>query len=288
MKKGRSVKRTTVLSTCIAASLLLSVSACGGDGGGGNGGNSDPVGNGGGKHVRPPSTIGGAGRGGESASAAPAEDPTQEPSQNPSQNPSQDEVPLPVYLYPNGREVVLTAPGSTLVFGDAATVATADEEGRLLVWSITAHDGVPRGRESVRLLDPLAGEGVDHYLCFAFDIVYLGAVPRFTDDPVVLTALPDTTSAVPTPMMVPMNRDGLNGNQVVGSVDDGCGIPPVSRLPVSQNELVAGRHYARGVLSHAPADPDWPSVPVGLRFDYGGGVPGASDDRTQPASVTWR
>lgn len=195
---------------------------------------------------------------------------------------------LPVLRYPDGREVPLTAPGTKLGFGAPATVATADEEGRLLGWTITVHDGVIRTRDQVHLLDPAEEAIVDHYICYAYEITFLGAVLRFGEDPVVLTAPPDSTAAVQALVMVPVTAEGLNANQVVGSVDDGCGIPPQDRLPVTGNALAAGKTYVRGVLGHSPADTSWPSVPVGVRFDYSAGVPGASTDSASPSSVFWK
>lgn len=262
--------RTTVLAAGCTA--LLSLSACTGDGDRDSGG----------FRPHPPKSDSTTGR------PAPSSENADAPETESSESSESSAAPVPTYLYPNGQEVQLTTPGTTLSFGDKATVATADEEGRLLVWSVTLYDGVHRTRDQVSLVDTAVADRVDHYRCYAYDIAFLGAVPRFVDDSVVLTAVPDLSQAVPVPMMVPVTEKGLNANQVVGNADEGCGIPASNRLPVAENDLVPDHAYARGVLSYVPTDPSRGGAPVGVRFDYSGGVPGASTDLTTPASVNWR
>lgn len=234
---------------------------------------------------KPDSTTGRPAPPSEDADPSEAESPASPTSP---ESPAAPAAPVPTYLYPNGQEVQLTTPGTTLSFGDKATVATVDEEGRLLVWSVTLYDGVHRARDQVRLVDTAVADRVDRYRCYAYDIAFLGAVPRFVDDPVVLTAVPDLSQAVPVPMMVPVTEQGLNANQVVGNADEGCGIPASNRLPVAENQVVPGHAYVRGVLSYVPSDPAHGGTPVGVRFDYSGGVPGAPTDLTTPASANWR
>lgn len=183
-------------------------------------------------------------------------------------------APPPAFLYPNGREVTLTAPGTSLRFGDPATLATTDQEGRYLVWSVIVHDSVVRSPDQVLLVDPAEGAGTDHYLCYAYDITFLGAVPRYTDDPTVLTVIPDTERAsTAAPEILPATADGADAHRVAGGTDEGCGIPPDNRLPAVEGALDVDHAYARGVLGPVGVDAAAEGTATGVRYDAGGGKP---------------
>lgn len=250
----------TATAAVTAAALLSTLVACGN--------NDDP----GGFRPHPPksSTLSGPDAAAGSTTPGPA------PDSPPAGEPRVPEpvAPTPAFLYPNGREVTLTAPGTTLRFGDPATLATTDQEGRYLVWSVTVHDSVVRSTDQVPLVDPAEGAGVDHYLCYAYDITFLGAVPRYTDDPTVLTGIPDTERAsTAAPEILPVTADGSDAHRVAGGTDEGCGIPPDNRLPAVEGALDVDHAYARGVLGQVGVDAAAEGTATGVRYDPGGGKP---------------
>ncbi|HIW90870.1 MAG TPA: hypothetical protein H9870_04300 [Candidatus Corynebacterium avicola] len=157
---------------------------------------------------------------------------------------------LPTTLSLDGRDVSLTGPDSVLDFGEPATVATTDQLGRYLVWQVTVHDAVLRSAEDVPLLDDSEKDGIDQFRCYAFDIAFLGSAPTDSDDPTLLAGTPDAarTPVVP-PQLLPTGPDGTDIRHVTGSADVGCGIPASNRLPVSQQQLIPGHDYARGILA---------------------------------------
>lgn len=250
----RSMSRT---ATAVVAScaLLLTATACGGD--------DDS----GGFRPHPPKPSGAAGPGGKHDDSPTSETPA--PATGP--DAAEQDAPVPTFLYPNGREVTLTAPGTRLGFGEPATLATTDQEGRYLVWSVAVHDGVVRAPADVPLVDPAEGAGVDHYLCYAYDITFLGAVPRYTDDPTVLTGVPDVTrTPVAAPRIRPATVDGADARRVAGGTDQGCGIPEGNRLPPVEGDLAVGHPFARGALGAVGPDAAAEGTATGVRYDVGG------------------
>lgn len=215
---------------------------------------------------------------------------SEEPSDAPQieQSPPPPVVPLPTFLYPNGFEVALTAPGTVIPFGEPATVATSDTEGRLLVWSIVAHDGVFVPRENVELLEPERAVNVSHFFCYAYDITFLGAVSKPIYDPMVLKGVPDVVNtAVTPPTMVPANFDGAVAKSLVGGADNACGIPDISKLPTTESMLEVGYPYARGAVGvvDTGAAPEDTASSVSYEFDEG--IPGVTEAPLKPAPIRW-
>ncbi|AHW63034.1 Putative secreted protein [Corynebacterium glyciniphilum AJ 3170] len=195
---------------------------------------------------------------------------------------------IPATLRPDGREVQMTGAGITLAFGETATVATSTDDGRLLIWNVTVYDKVVRSPAQVPLTTPTDGDGVDHYVCYAYDVTYLGVDTPVSPDTPALRGIPDTTRApVPAPRMTPVAPDGSDAIHVLGGEDDGCGIPVTNRVPVSEGALVRDHAYARGSIGAVMAEtgdaPDGTSTapPTGVRFDYDSHGPAL------PASIRW-
>lgn len=179
---------------------------------------------------------------------------TAPPTTSPESTPSQADN-SPTFLYPNGQEVTLTTPGTELAFGEAAIVATTDSEGRYLVWSVTMHDKVDLPVKAVQLLDPNQYAGVQSFACFAYDIEFIGAVSRYTDETMVLTGIPDIVhTAVTPPAFLPGNSQHRGTLRVEGGVDKSCGIPDATRLPTNEGQLVTGFPYARATMSAIQAN----------------------------------
>lgn len=198
------------------------------------------------------------------------------------------QIPLPPFLYPNGFEVAMTPPGTVLPFGQPATVATSDSEGRLLVWQIIAHDAVFIPREQVALLTPERAVDVSHFSCYAYDISFLGAVTRYTNDPLVLNGFPDTeNTAVVPPKMIPANHNGAITKRLVGGTDNACGIPQDNRLPTTESLLETNHPYARGAVSAVDleARPEGSATSVNYYFDDG--IPGVAEAPAEPAPIRW-
>lgn len=203
-------------------------------------------------------------------------------------SPGPPPAPLPVFLYPNGFEVALTPPGAVLRFGEPATVATADTEGRLLVWSVIAHDSVFISHENVALIDPKKAINVDHYRCFAYDITFLGAVSRVTGDPLVLNGIPDLDyTAVTAPEIIPSTFDGSIARHVEGGVDRACGIPEDNRLPTTEGLLETNYPYARGTLGAVDVATAPEHTVAGVSYHFDEGIPGVADAPVQPAPIRW-
>lgn len=110
-----------------------------------------------------------------------------------------------VTLHPDGKALSLTRGGSTLSFGETATVATSADDGRLFVWDITVYDKVVRSPDQVRLSDPSQGQGVDHYVCYAYDVVFMGVDNRSAEDPPYSGERPTP----PAPPFLPPGRPRL-------------------------------------------------------------------------------
>ncbi|AIG06941.1 hypothetical protein CPTB_00421 [Corynebacterium pseudotuberculosis] len=165
-----------------------------------------------------------------------------EPPQPPEALPEQQ-----IFLYPNDKEVKITPLGTTLKFGETANVVTEDSEGRYLVWAVTAHDGVPLPLEKVSLLNTNESNEVSHFMCYAYDVEFLGAVSKGSDDPLALSGLADAEhAAVIAPTLVPATASGDNALHLNGGADKACGIPDSSRIPTSESLLKVNRVYARG------------------------------------------
>ncbi|WP_145941330.1 hypothetical protein [Corynebacterium glyciniphilum] len=189
-----------------------------------------------------------------------------------------------VTLHPDGKELSLTRGGSTLSFGETATVATSADDGRLFVWDITVYDKVVRSPDQVRLSDPSESHGVDHYVCYAYDVVFVGVDDRNAEDPSVLRGAPDTArTAVPAPGTVPVAADRSGTTRLRGGEDDNCGIPVSNRVPLSEKDLVRGHAYARGTVAAVtePAESAPTAPPAGVRFD--GDPLTSSGDHGRPA-----
>ena len=111
------------------------------------------------------------------------------------------------------------------------------------------HDKVILPVDRVKLIDPKEYEGVTSFACFAYDIVFLGAVSRYTHDPMVLTGIPDIAhAAVTPPKFLPGNSEHRGTVRVEGGTDNACGIPEQSRLPTNEAQLVTSFAYARGII----------------------------------------
>lgn len=254
--RTRALHRTAVLGA--AVSLLFTAAAC-------------DVGDRTGFQPRPPTTASpvdapapGAASGQPAAATAAASTavPTTEPTAS---------LPGSVTVY--GTDHVLTPPGSTLSFGDTATVLTLGDRGLPAVWEVTAYSAVPVTADRVQVTDPGAG-AVDHFLCFAGDVTYLGDPSPTVSGPDVLSVTPDGGEASAAPELTPVGADGQPSGVVAGGSDSGCGIPRSTRVPVARSMLVAGERYARGSL--AAVTETGSGVPTAVRFDYptrfGGGA----------------
>lgn len=196
-----------------------------------------------------------------------------------------------VTLHPDGKALSLTRGGSTLSFGETATVATSADDGRLFVWDITVYDKVVRSPDQVRLSDPSQGQGVDHYVCYAYDVVFMGVDNRSAEDPSVLWGTPDTArTAVPAPGTAPVAADRSGTTRLRGGEDDNCGIPVSNRVPLSEKDLVRGHAYARGTVAAVtePAESAPTATPAGVRFD-GDPLTSPGDDvrPAPPPPVFW-
>ena len=196
---------------------------------------------------------------------------------------------LPEFLYPDGTKVALTAPGTVLRFGESATVATSDSEGRLLIWKINAHDGVriPAGR--IELLEPEKATNISHFNCYAYDIAFLGAVSKYTEDPMVIHGLPDINNAAVTPpKMIASSRDGKASRRLVGGSDNACGIPLNSRLPTKQSSLVRNFSYARGTVGAVEHGSETAESSHTVSFYFDEEVPTVPEGRKKPTPIIWR
>lgn len=196
---------------------------------------------------------------------------------------------LPTFLYPNGSEVALTPPGTVLPFGKPATVATADSEGRLLVWTITAHDAVSVPRENVALVSPERANDVSRFSCYAYDLTFLGAVVRDPQDPLILIGVSDTANtAVPTPTLTPANRDGDISKHVVGGADNACGIPDITRVPTTASLLEVGYPYAGGAVEAIAREKQPDEADNGAIYQFDKEFSGVSGKSAPPEPIRWK
>lgn len=196
---------------------------------------------------------------------------------------------LPEFLYPDGTKVALTAPGTVLRFGESATVATSDSEGRLLIWKINAHDGVriPAGR--IKLLEPEKATNISHFNCYAYDIEFLGAVSKYREDPMVIHGLPDiNNTAVTPPKMIASSRDDKASRRLVGGSDNACGIPLNSRLPTKQSSLVRNFSYARGTVGAVEHGSETAESSHAVSFYFDEEAPPVPEGRKKPEPIIWR
>lgn len=242
---------------------------------------------------RPPRALRPDRRGGD-RSESPRETERTEQPPNDAPHAAGDHAPTAgdsVTLHPDGKELSLTRGGSTLSFGETATVATSADDGRLFVWDITVYDKVVRSPDQVRLSDPSQGQGVDHYVCYAYDVVFMGVDNRSAEDPSVLRGTPDTArTAVPAPGTAPVAADRSGTTRLRGGEDDNCGIPVSNRVPLSEKDLVRGHAYARGTVAAVtePAESAPTATPAGVRFD-GDPLTSPGDDvrPAPPPPVFW-
>lgn len=242
---------------------------------------------------RPPRALRPDRRGGD-RSESPRETERTEQPPNDAPHAAGDHAPTAgdsVTLHPDGKELSLTRGGSTLSFGETATVATSADDGRLFVWDITVYDKVVRSPDQVRLSDPSQGQGVDHYVCYAYDVVFMGVDNRSAEDPSVLRGTPDAArTAVPAPGTAPVAADRSGTTRLRGGEDDNCGIPVSNRVPLSEKDLVRGHAYARGTVAAVtePAESAPTATPAGVRFD-GDPLTSPGDDvrPAPPPPVFW-
>ena len=195
---------------------------------------------------------------------------------------------IPEVLYPNGVEARLTPPGTELRFGEPAIVASADAEGRLLVWSVTPYQGIDLAPEQVALAPAAAAEGNKEYVCFAYDIAYLGAVAKTPGRDDVVPGVGDISgAAVVPPELVPGTTEGETTTRLVGGADDACGIPPASRVPVALAGLTANYPYARAAVAAVKPGSDAAARPVTLMYLFDHGLPGVADAGNTVEPIIW-
>ncbi|ARU47072.2 hypothetical protein [Corynebacterium silvaticum] len=180
-----------------------------------------------------------------------------EPNKANTEQPSEELSEQTVLLYPNGKEVKMTPLGAKLKFGEPAHVVTEDTEGRYLVWAVTAHDGVRLPSERVSLLNASETDEVSHFMCYAYDVEFLGAIPKGSDDPLALSGLADAEhTAVTAPTLMPATGSGDNALHLNGGADNACGIPASNRIPTSESQLKVNHVYARGSIGVFPKNQD--------------------------------
>lgn len=196
---------------------------------------------------------------------------------------------LPTVVNLDGQEHQLTPPGARLTFGEPATVASIDSEGRMLLWTVTPYNEAPLPPEEVELLDPATATNVAHYTCYTFDIEFLGVVPAHTNHPLILNGFADTVlTPVAAPNITLGNSDGsADVRKVLGGTDNSCGIPKASRLPTNESNLALGVTYTRGLIGVIDQNirPEQHPSSVIYRFDYK--IPGVADSPTPPAPIMW-
>lgn len=195
---------------------------------------------------------------------------------------------IPKVLYPNGVETRLTPPGTELPFGEPAVVASSDAEGRLLVWSVTPYEGIDLSPEQVVLAPAASAEGDREYVCFAYDIAYLGAVAGASGrDDVVPGAVDGSGAAVVPPELVPGTDEGAATTRLVGGADDACGVPPASRLPVDQANLVLSYPYARAAVAAVKPGSKDAARPETLIYSFDYRIPGVADAGGGVEPIIW-
>lgn len=124
----------------------------------------------------------------------------------------------------------------------------------MLVWKITAYDGVPIEPEYIALSQPEQATGISHYMCYLYEVTFLGSVPIKTDDPQVLNGLPDAqTAAVVDPVLTLNTVDGGQAKTVKGGSVNYCEVPAADRLPAAESNLVPQFPYTHGVVGAVAA-----------------------------------
>lgn len=194
---------------------------------------------------------------------------------------------IPKLVYPHGVETRLTPPGTELAFGDKAIVASSDAEGRLLIWSVVGYAGWPIAGEDVPL-SPSVTDEVWDFACFSYELTYLGAVAGVSDAGDVLPGVVDAshTGVIP-PMMIPGTSAGETTTRLAGGVDDACGIPAESRLPVDQGDLELNTPYTRSVVGAVKPDSAPEAQPVSLMYLFDNGIPGVLTSEEEVAPIYW-
>jgi len=171
---------------------------------------------------------------------------------------------------PPSLSPITTPPAPRILsFGESAQIESIDDRGQRLSWEMTAYRGIDRSLTDVGLA-PADAPGVDHLVCFAFDLTYLGPQPNSSDR---ASVKPERTTGVPAPLVLPITIDGSETTVVTGGADSGCGIPEATRLPTQRRSLTIGERYARGILS--VANNSGAAAPIGVRVDT-------------PSPVIWR
>lgn len=194
---------------------------------------------------------------------------------------------IPAVVYPNGVETKLTQPGAELPFGEPGIVASSDAEGRLLVWSVTPYQGVDLSPGQVPLALPATAVG-ENYVCFAYDIAYLGEITSVLgDDDVVLGAGGVTGAAVAPPELVPGTTEGEAATRLVGGADGACSIPPESRLPAAQEALALNYPYARATVAAVKPGTEGTALPATLMYLFDEDIPGVAEAGYAVEPIIW-
>ena len=194
---------------------------------------------------------------------------------------------LPDVVYPHGVETRLTAPGTELAFGEKAIVASSDADGRLLIWSVIGHAGWPIAGKDVALSPSVTDEEWD-YVCFSYELTYLGAVAGISGAGDVLPGVVDASHAgVVPPMMIPGTTEGAITTRLAGGADSACGIPVESRLPVDQENLELNTPYTRSVVGAVKPDAAAETRPATLMYLFDYGIPGVLTAEEEIAPIYW-
>lgn len=265
-----------LMSTVTVAAVAVTASACG------NGVNTEPLNPAAGKESLT--------RGGKPSGETHAEPRPDGGGDKTGEQPAEkkQDGPVPEVLHPNGMETKLTPPGTEYRFGASAIVASVDAEGRILVWSVTPHGKKPADAAQVTLAPTASGDSPREYVCFPYDISYLGVVANHSGHNEIVPGVGHGSElATVPPLLVPANGKGDPTQRLVGGADDLCGIPQEQRLPVAQENLREGQQYSGASVAVVNAGAQRDALPTTLFYAFDYGIPGVVDAAGDVDPIFW-
>lgn len=158
-----------------------------------------------------------------------------------------------------------TEAGSLLQFGQTGQVSTRTNDGKIQFWSVTVAYPSDLSVDSVLLTS--ATDGIDHFLCYRYDLTYLGSADDPAIDDTELLAPPDKkTSTVSAPVLLPVNSDAETANRVKNDASTVCDVPQDQQTPMLSADLNEGQTYSEAVSSFLYSDRKRGVNPTGIEL----------------------
>ncbi|WP_257158972.1 hypothetical protein [Corynebacterium cystitidis] len=174
----------------------------------------------------------------------------------------------------------LTAPGTKLKLGEAATVMTEDTMGNLLTWELTVNEPVEKSVEDVHaaagqeIADP--EDGVENFICVPYTMTLKEVEQVGEDEPLVVV---EPEIKLTDDRGYPANTFMLIG----GGEEIVCDIDAVDVTPNSLRDVQIDRPYQYAELSYVSTEGGVPATAA--TFEYN--LP-SNSELTPSDPISWR